>query len=108
MSDSRNIASLLLLLTGVGHAVQGVLGEGAAMAGFGILYLVVGLLLRRPGNLGLWLGAIAPLPGVLAGVPLVAGSGDPLLAAYVAIDIAVVAICVRLLVRGRAERPAEA
>jgi hypothetical protein len=96
-----------MLLNGVAHVVHGFLGGGVIMFVFGAIYLGVGLMLRREGALGIWLGAILPLPGALAGGQVALTSGDPQIAAYVAINVTVVAICVWLLIQRRGERPSE-
>ncbi len=107
MSGPRSVASLLMLLNGVAHVVHGFLDAAVIMYVFGAIYLGVGLVLRREGVLGVWLGALLPLPGALAGGQAALASGDPLIAAYVAINVTVVAICIWLLVQRRRERPSE-
>ncbi len=107
MCGPRSVASLLMLLNGVAHVVHGFLGGGVIMYMFGAIYLGVGLVLRREGVLGIWLGAILPLPGALAGGQAAVASRDPLIAAYVIINVTVVAICIWLLVQRRGLRPSE-
>ncbi len=106
----RRIASLLMLVTGAAHVVHFfVLGMAAAAAGlglFGLFYLAIGVLLRRPGKLGLWVGAIVPAVGGLGGLQALSAGVSLGMLAYVLVDVVVVAICIALLVRG--EKPAAA
>ena len=109
----RGIASLLMLATGAAHVVHFfVLGMAGAAAGlglfglFGLFYLAIGVLLRRPGKLGLWLGAVIPALGGLGGLQLLLGGLTFAMLAYVVVDVVVAAICIALLVRG--EKPAAA
>ena len=104
MHQARTIASALLLFTGVAHGVKYFASSGAdgpGMAVFGVIYFVLGVLLRRPGAWPLWLAAVLPAVGGLGGSGLLRESFDPVLALFVAIDVVVVAICVWLLVARR-------
>lgn len=106
----RGIASLLMLATGAAHVVHffvlGMAGAAAGLGLFGLFYLAIGVLLRRPGKLGLWLGAVIPALGGLGGLQLLVGGLTLAMLAYVVMDVVVAAICIALLVRG--EKPAAA
>ena len=101
MPRARAIASALLLFTGVTHLLYYVAGtaQGAGMAVFGVIYFALGLALRRPGRWPLWLALLLPAIGGLGGSQLLRAGFDPVLALFVAIDVAVVACCLGLIVR---------
>jgi len=104
MQRARTIASGLLLFTGVAHLVRYFAesgADGAGMAVFGLIYFALGLALRRPGAWPLWLGAVVPAVGGLGGSALLREGLDPVMALFVAIDVAVVGVCVRLLLARR-------
>ena len=104
MHRVRTIASGLLLFTGVAHLVDYAVTSGAAgpgLAVFGVIYFVLGLLLRRPGAWPLWLAVALPALGGLGGSSLLRANFDPILALFVAIDVAVVACCLWLLLARR-------
>lgn len=104
MHRVRFLASALLLFTGVAHGAKYLASSGAdgpGMAAFGVIYFVLGLLLRRPGAWPLWLAAVLPAVGGLGGVGLLRAQFDPVLALFVAIDVVVVACCVWLLATRR-------
>jgi hypothetical protein len=104
MERARTVASALLLFTGVAHLVKYFASsgaDGAGMAVFGVIYFALGLLLRRPGTWPLWLAAVLPAVGGLGGSGLLAERFDPVLALFVAIDVAVVVCCVWLLLARR-------
>jgi hypothetical protein len=98
---SRKLASVLMLFTGVAHVVYvlvaGEAGGGAGAALAGVVYFGIGLALRRPGAWPLWLGALLPALGGLGGTQLIRERFDPVLLLFVAIDVVVVACCIRLL-----------
>lgn len=101
MPKSRKLASALMLFTGVAHVVYvlvaGEAGGGAGAALAGVVYFGIGLALRRPGAWPLWLGALLPALGGLGGTQLIRERFDPVLLLFVAIDVVVVACCIRLL-----------
>jgi hypothetical protein len=92
-----------MLFTGVAHVlyvlVAGEAGGGAGSAIAGVIYLAIGLALRRPGAWPLWLGAILPALGGLGGVQLLLARFDPVMLLFVLIDVVVVACCVHGLVK---------
>jgi len=100
MHRIRTIASGLLLFTGVAHLVQYAVTSGAGgpgLAVFGVIYFVLGVLLRRPGAWPLWLAVVLPAIGGLGGSSLLRTHFEPVLALFVAIDVAVVGCCLWLL-----------
>jgi hypothetical protein len=104
MHRARTIASGLLLFTGVGHLLEYFLSPGAgalAVAVFGVIYFLLGLLLRRPGTWPLWLAVALPAVGGIGGSLQLREHFDPVFALFVAIDVAVVACCVWLLLTRR-------
>lgn len=104
MHRARTIASGLLLFTGVAHLVQYLITSGAGgpgLAVFGVIYFVLGLLLRRPGAWPLWLAVALPALGGLGGSSLLREHFDPVLALFVAIDVVVVGCCLWLLIARR-------
>lgn len=103
MHRVRAIASGLLLFTGVAHLAQ-YFASGAGdpgMAVFGVIYFVLGLLLRRPGAWPLWLAVVLPAVGGLGGSTLLREQFDPVLALFIAIDVVVVGCCLWLLLARR-------
>ena len=113
MSGLRQMASILLLITGVTHGAQFLLQGASATntpvgAAFGLVYFVVGLLLLRSRRLPLWLGAIVPgIGAALAGLLLLA-NWDAVLAFHVAINLIVFPSCIYLLAQGRSPGGASA
>lgn len=106
MSRLRQMASILLLITGVTHAAQFLLQEASATntpvgAAFGLAYFVIGLLLLRGGRLPLWLGAIVPGIGVVLAGLLLLTSWDAVLAFHVGINLIVFPSCIYLLAQER-------
>lgn len=107
----RRLAAALMLMSGGVHLAQAFLataptGGRGGLAVLGALYLLTGALLLRPGEGGLYAGAIFPVVGGLSGALLLRFGLDPLLLFYVAIDVVVFVICVRLLFLRRGGRPA--
>lgn len=100
----RPLASLLMFATGAAHllqyALQGFAEADAGLGLFGALYLVTGALLRTKGKLGPLLGIVFPALGGLGGAAALASSFDPVMLGYVAVDVAVVVLCIRLLWAG--------
>lgn len=96
---ARRTAAGLMLLSGVTHLIQLLVYPptanviGAAL--FGLLYLVIGLLLSRPGRLGLWLGATFPAIGGALGIYRFFNLHvNPFTPFHVLIDILVIVICI--------------
>jgi len=115
MTAPRPLASWLMFLTGLAHVGNFVaLGMSPAAVGlavFGALYLVTGMALRGAGRAGPILGVLLPALGGAGGAAALADAFSPLMLAYVLVDLAVVALCVRVLLVGgaggaRAERGA--
>lgn len=104
----RELASWLMLATGVAHVAHFVLlgmdGAAAGLGVFGVIYAGIGLALRRPGKLGLWLGATLPALGGAGGLSQLASGLSIAMLVYVAVDVVVVALCIAVLVQG--EEPA--
>ncbi len=105
MEPARKLASALLLFTGVAHLlhvlVEGEAAGGAGAALAGLVYLGVGLALRRPGAWPLWLGALLPALGGLGGTQLILARFNAVTLLFVLIDVAVVGCCVHLLATRR-------
>ncbi len=100
MSNLRSLASALLIFTGVAHLAEFALRSHAAvMAVAGVVYLALGLWLRRPGRLALWASLLLPALGGLGGFQQLRQAFDPILAAMVAIDAVVVVCCAVVLWR---------
>ncbi len=101
MSDPRSLASWLMLATGLAHVAQFFwLGMAQAAAGlgiFGLAYLAIGVWLRSSGKSALYAGILVPTLGGLGGVMSLSASFDPLMLAYVVVDLAVVVLCIQLL-----------
>ena len=105
MAKARALASGLMLFTGVAHLVHVfVAGEDAGGAGAaiaGVIYLGIGVALRRPGTWPLWLGALLPALGGLGGTQLLLAHFNAVTLLFVLIDVVVVACCVALLATRR-------
>jgi hypothetical protein len=100
MTGPRSIASALLLFTGVAHVAEFALRSHAPpMLIAGIVYLALGLWLRRPGRIALWASLLLPAIGGLGGLQGLRATFDPILAVMVAIDAAVVVCCAAALWR---------
>lgn len=101
MSDLRALSSWLLLGTGLAHVAQFFwLGMSEAAAGlgiFGVAYLGIGAWLRGSGKPALIAGIVVPTLGGLGGVMALSAGFDPLMLAYVLVDLAVVVLCIQLL-----------
>jgi hypothetical protein len=101
MPRARQLASALMLFTGVAHVVYvlvaGQAGGGAGAAVAGVIYFGIGLALRRPGAWPLWLGALLPALGGLGGTQLLLQRFDVVMLLFVAIDVVVVVCCAYLL-----------
>ena len=107
MERLRQAASALMLLSGVTHTAHFLLWDPSATntpiaAGFGVCYFAIGVLLLRPGSIGLWLGAIVPgIGGVLSGL-IALGNPEPLSLFHVVINWVVFPSCIYLLFQSRA------
>ncbi len=94
---SRKSAMIVLFVSGAAHLVVFAVltgGSDIPMAVFGVLYLIIGYILTRPGNIGLWLGAIIPVVGAIGGVSanwpnLV----NPVLIIFLVLDLYVILTC---------------
>jgi hypothetical protein len=107
MGRLRQTAAALMLLSGVTHSAHFLLSDASSTntpsaAGFGVFYLVIGVLLLRPGSIGPWLGAIVVGIGAVLGGLVALGSSDPLAIFHAVINWVVFPICITLLVRNRA------
>jgi len=103
----RTVAAGLLLLSFVTHTVQFLwLGPSPtntnSAAGFGVAYLVIGLLLLRPAAFAVWLGAIVLGIGSVLSSLVALGNPDGLAIFHAVLNWVVFACCVALLLRGRA------
>jgi hypothetical protein len=101
---SRRIAAALMLLSGVTHVAQLAVYPAHAhvvtAALFGVLYFAIGLYLAGPARAALWCGALFPLIGGSLGIyRFIVLQPNPFTVLHVIIDVAVIAICVRLLVK---------
>ena len=104
ISALRRLAGGLMLLSGVTHVAQLAVYPAHAhvvtAAAFGLLYFSIGLYLMRPARAALWCGALFPLIGGSLGIyRFVMLQPNPFSVLHVIIDIAVISICVRLLLR---------
>jgi hypothetical protein len=100
----RKVAAVLMLLSGVTHVAQLAVYPAHAhvvtAAVFGLLYFSIGLYLLQPARAALWCGAIFPLIGGSLGIyRFIVLQPNPFTVFHVIVDVAVIAICVRLLVR---------
>ena len=104
MKRIRQLAGMLMIISSVTHVLQlkvyplehHVIGA----AGFGIIYLVIGLLLLRGNLLSLWLGAILPSIGGILGVyRFLFLHPNPFTIFHVVIDLVVVPICIYSLMK---------
>ncbi|MCY1423046.1 hypothetical protein D9M71_387510 [compost metagenome] len=101
---ARRLAGVLMLLSGGTHLSQlwvyGFVPNVVGAASFGAIYLVIGYLLLRGGNLGLWLGAYLPTVGGICGAArYLLVHENPFSLFHIGIDLIVVPICLYLLVR---------
>lgn len=95
-----------MLLSGVTHSAHFLFWDASPTntpiaAGFGVGYLAVGVLLVRPGPVGLWLGAVLPAIGGILGGLVALGSPEPLSIIHAAINWVVFPSCIVLLLQGR-------
>lgn len=68
---------------------------------FGLAYLVIGVLMLRPGRLGLWLGAIVVGVGAALSALVALANPGALAVSHAAIDWVVPPICIVLLAKRR-------
>jgi hypothetical protein len=102
MKRLRTVASGLLLLSAVTHAVQYLLLSPSptntpAAFGFGMAYLVIGLLLLRPGRLAVWLGTAVLGIGAPLSTLVALPNPDALAFFHAGINWIVFVICLWLL-----------
>ena len=104
LSPARKLAASLMLLSGVTHVAQLAVYPAHAhvvtAAVFGLLYFSIGLYLLRPKRAALWCAALFPLIGGSLGIyRFIVLQPNPFTVFHVIIDIVVISICVRLLLR---------
>ena len=107
LSPARKLAAGLMLLSGVTHVAQLAVYPGHAdvigAAMFGVLYLLLGAYLLQPKRAALWLATIFPMIGGSLGVlRFLTVRANPFSVFHVIIDIVVISICVRLLLKRQA------
>ncbi|NER93815.1 MAG: hypothetical protein F6J86_08230 [Symploca sp. SIO1B1] len=104
MQRLRQIAGILMIISSVTHVVQlqiyprehHVIGA----AGFGIIYLIIGIFLLRRNRLALWFGAILPSIGGILGIyRFFFLHPNPFSIFHVGIDLVIVPICIYGLIR---------
>lgn len=101
---SRKLAATLMLLSGVTHVAQLAVYRAEAhvvtAAVFGLLYFSIGLYLLQPPRGALWCAALFPLIGGSLGIyRFIVLQPNPFTVFHVLIDLAVIALCVRLLLQ---------
>ena len=108
MKPIRNLAAILLLLTGVLHLASVLLVKFEATSiitiVFGVAYTLIGALLFRGGRMVLWFGAIVPLMGLSLATIGMLMKPTLLGAVFMIIDIAVTICCFLLLFRNEQYR----
>ena len=112
LPPSRKLAAGLMLLSGVTHLSQLLVYSvkaadviGAAL--FGVLYLLLGTYLLTPKRAALWLAVVWPaIGGSLAVLRILTVRPNPFSLLHIAIDVVVIALCVRLLAQRRPPLPA--
>ena len=109
MARLRQIGGALMLLSGVTHTAPFLLLDSSTInaqisAGFGVCYLAIGVLLLRPGALGLWLGAIVPGIGGLLACLAALTNPEPRALFHTVIDWGVSLGCIYLLAAQSASR----
>jgi hypothetical protein len=102
LPTTRKLAAALMLLSGVTHVAQLAVYPAHAhvvtAAAFGVLYFAIGLYLLRPQRAALWCAALFPLIGGSLGIyRFIVLQPNPFTVFHVIIDLAVIAISVRLL-----------
>lgn len=114
MNRTRYLAASLLCLDGLLHVTRvGMAGLDAAFVTmavlFGVAYLVIGALLFWDARGSPYIGFIAPLAGIVAGVigglAGAPGRPSPGMALLGALDVAIVLVCLHLI-RARRRAPA--
>ncbi len=115
MSQSERLylsAGVLLLISAVTHVAQlfvyGTEAHVLGAAGFGVIYLFVGLFLVFRKRWALWLGVILPsVGGVLGILRFVFRQSTPFIIFHVLVDIVVIVICIYLLTKHLREKKAQ-
>ncbi|MDJ0789839.1 MAG: PQQ-dependent sugar dehydrogenase [Myxococcota bacterium] len=102
MNRLRQAASALMILSGVTHAFQFLFWEPSPSntpvgAFFGLLFLVIGAWLLRPGAAGPWLGAIVAGASAALGGLVAIGHSEPLSLFHLGLAVVVSAMCLILL-----------
>jgi hypothetical protein len=103
MNRIRYLAASLLCLTGIIHVARLGMAEAPVVivVGFGVAYLIIGVLLFRNNKIAYYLGVIVPLIGLCVG-PVILTNPPILFAAFLgAIDIIIVVSCFSLIKRSR-------
>jgi hypothetical protein len=101
MQRIRILASGLLILTGLVHIIQ--FSEGFSQpavevtVGFGVAYVLIGLLMMRAGRFALYLGVIIPALGLLLALAGLFIRFTSLGIFFTVIDIIVIACCIWLM-----------
>ncbi|MDR3414894.1 MAG: hypothetical protein P4L83_01795 [Nevskia sp.] len=103
-ANRRRIAAGLMLLSGATHVAQLWVYPGQAdvigAAVFGALYFLLGLYLLQPKRAALWCAIVFPLIGGSLGLyRYLMVRPNPFSLFHVAVDVAVIALCVSLLLR---------
>ncbi len=103
LPSSRKLAAVLMLISGVTHVAQLAVYPAKAhvviAALFGALYFAIGLFLLTPKRAALWCSALFPLIGGILGILRFIKHPNPFSVFHVIVDIVVIAISVRLLLR---------
>jgi hypothetical protein len=108
----RLVAGILLLVSAVTHVLQlliyGTAGHVIGAAGFGVLYLLIGLFLIFNKKWALWLGATLPaIGGVLGILRFIFRQSTPFIIFHVLVDLVVVPLSIYLLIQYRKEKNAQ-
>jgi hypothetical protein len=101
-----------MLLSGATHTAHFLLWDASPTntgiaAGFGFCYFAIGVLLLRPGSIGLWLGAIVPAIGGLLGGLVALVNPEPLPVFHAVINWVVFPSCIYLLFQHRGASESE-
>ena len=99
-----------MLLSGLTHTAHFLFWDASSTntpfaAAFGLFYFAIGVLLLRPGSVGLWLGAIVPGIGGVLSALIALGNPEPLAVFHAAINWVVFPSCIYLLFQRRAASP---
>jgi hypothetical protein len=110
MKQMFNLVAILLCLSGVLHLVKVFaypIDPNSSVAVilsvlFGLAYLVIGILIFRTAERRIWAGVVVPSIGLL--LTLIGMKPDPdwFTIAFVLLDVVIIAVCVYLIIKGRA------